>query len=642
MNNVKEFKLWETKVGEENYIYFTNVDDFFKYIEEHNGLTSYTIKDNYNVENEAEDFLDDLALKNNINLVYTDKDHPIALNHSGLFGNYISSSFFEANKEKFKEYELKKLQKSTSEKRPFIRFPSFIFSDEVLKMIVDANIGNSSIVCHEVDSDFKITDEQRKFLQENHIDFKITYRFKDSEQVSTKEIIGDYTFEELKTSKHILITLPIEQKDIDNFIYINENAVIELEGYEREKYSLEPNRNEVEYFKNIIEIMKSLESHNRKYNIKIDVKNRQLLEQSNLLNSIPNNINVTINFDRYDYDIETYQKEEEKLEKLVAGIKNSNLSPFEKYLACYNIAKKFKPYKENPNKKEQARKLKYILEDDNDYIVCLGFANLLSALLHKVGIQNQVIGVSVDTSYDKGFTVEDKSLEMAGHARNLIKIDDDKYGIHGYYLADSTFDNSMINDLYTNALLTFEQKKGSKRLERLDDTDLILDFNSKDDFNKKINYYIKKEIYDQRKYGNGEKEEFIVYAYRDLYDKIMNMLYHTNPEKYNYFYKKYDEVFKQRIIKLNILEPIAYQFLDEYADYILPLTNKKVSFDTLLEAAIVVKKEVDKKTDDEIKDWLEEAKEKNRRQQEKSFPYDYKINDNIQGIIEDTEDVKQK
>ena len=641
MKNAKEYKLWDMKALKRNYIYFTNIEEYFKYIEENNCLISYVIKDSYRVGDKTEDFLDELALDNNISLVYTDDEHPIALNHNGIYGTYISSSFFEAHKEKFKEYELKKLQKSINEKSPFISFSNIIFNDETLKMIIDSNIGNSSIVCHEIDNNFEITDEQRKILQENYIEFKVLYRFKKNEQVSTNKVFENYTFEDLKTSKNILITLPIDKRNIDNFKYIDETAIIEFEGYERDKYSLEPNRNEIAYFNNVMEVMNKLENHDRKYNIKIAVKNRKLLEKSNFLNCIPRNINIIIDCNRYDYDIERYKKEEEKLEKLVSNIKNSTLSPFEKYLACYNIAKKFKPYKENPDNREQARYLRYILEDNNEYIVCVGFANLLNALLDRVEIQNQVIGVSVDTSYDKGFTIEDKSLEMVGHARNLIKISDDKYGIYGYYLADSTWDNSMINDLYTNALLTFEQKKGSKRLESLDDIDLILDFNSKGDFNKKINYYIKKEIRDQRKYEKKE-EKSIIYAYRDLYNKIINMLYYTNPEKYNYFYQKYDEYFNQYDIKLNILEPIAYQFLDEYADYILPLTNNKVSFDTLLEAAVVIKKEVDKKTDDEIKEWLEEVKEKNQRQQERSFPYDYKINDNIQGIMDDIEDQKKK
>ena len=641
MNSVKEYKLWDIETLKKNYLYFTNVEDYFKYIEENNCLISYVIKDSYRLGNKTEDFLDDLALENNMNLVYTDNEHPIALNHDGIFCTYISSSFFETYKEKFKEYELKKLQKAIIDKNPFISFPNIIFNDEILKMIINSNIGNSNIICYEVDNNFEITEEQRKFLQENHIEFKANYRFKKNEQVSTNKVFENYTFEDIKTSELIFITLPIEKKNIANFIYINENAVIEFGGYERDKYALDTNRNEIEYFNRVKEIMNTLKNHDRKYNIKISVKNRRLLEKSNLLKTIPSNVNITIDSNSYDYDIETYKKEEEKLEKLVSNIKDSNLSPFEKYLACYNIAKKFKPYKENLNNRGQARYLRYILEDNNEYIVCVGFANLLNALLDKVEIQNQVIGVSVDTSYDKGFTIEDKSLEMVGHARNLIKIDDDKYGIHGYYLADSTWDNSMVNDLYTNALLTFEQKKGSKRLESLDDIDLILDFSSKEDFNKKINYYIKKEIRDQRKFEKNE-EKSIIYAYRDLYNKIINMLYHTNPERYNYFYTKYDGYFNQYNIKLNILEPVAYQFLDEYADYIIPLTNNKVDFNTLLEAAVVIKKEVDKKTDDEIKEWLEEVKQRNQRQQERSFPYDYKINDNIQGIIDDVEDQKLK
>ena len=42
-------------------------------------------------------------------------------------------------------------------------------------------------------------------------------------------------------------------------------------------------------------------------------------------------------------------KEEAKLEKLISPVKNSNLSPFEKYIAIYNIVKNFKEYNEAPN-----------------------------------------------------------------------------------------------------------------------------------------------------------------------------------------------------------------------------------------------------------------------------------------------------
>ena len=641
MDSVREYKLWETNIGQDKYKFFSNVDELFQYIQENQALFSYKIKNNYNIGNYEEDMLESIASRDNVNLIYVDYDHPIALSNDIIFSTYISKEFFQIHRKKFEEYELEKLKKAINEKSPFIYFTNITFNDELLDFIVNSNIGNSVITCREVDDNFVITEEQRKILKDHHIEFHASYRFKDFEQVSTNIIIGNYTFEELKTLHRVLINLPIEKSIIDNFVYINDNATIIFDGYERDKYDLNPNRNEIKYFNDIVKIMNQLSNHNKTYNIEIEVTNRQILEKSNLLKSIPSNVNITVVYERQKYDIETYIKEEEKLEKLVSDIKNSNLSPFEKCLACYNIAKKFKPYKENDDEKEKSRYLKYILQDDNEYIVCLGFSNLLKAILDRIGIPNQVIGVDVDISYDGGFSLEDKSLDMAGHARNLIKIDDDKYGIHGYYLADSTWDNSMVNDLYTNALLTFEQKKGSKRLERLDNNDLILDFSSKEDFIKKINYYLKREMNDQLHYKKS-KQEAILYGYKEIYNKIINMLYYTNPLKYNRFYGIYEKYFKDRNIKLNDLEPIAYKFLDEYAEYVLPLSNNKVDFDKLLSAVVVVKKEVEKQSEEEIKEWLEVVKIRNQRQQERSFPYDYKINDNIQGMSIDIDEKNKK
>ena len=63
-------------------------------------------------------------------------------------------------------------------------------------------------------------------------------------------------------------------------------------------------------------------------------------------------------------------EEEKKLEELVKDIKTSNLSQFEKFIAVYNIVKNYKEFKENENNRDQARALRYIL--DNEYMVCVG------------------------------------------------------------------------------------------------------------------------------------------------------------------------------------------------------------------------------------------------------------------------------
>ena len=89
---------------------------------------------------------------------------------------------------------------------------------------------------------------------------------------------------------------------------------------------------------------------------------------------------------------------------------------------------------------DKSRALRYIL--DNEYMVCVGYAKLLVELLDKVGIDATLLSVEVDTSYDDGFTLDEKIVEASGHKRAIISIDDNKYNLHGLYISDPTWDNS--------------------------------------------------------------------------------------------------------------------------------------------------------------------------------------------------------
>ena len=78
---------------------------------------------------------------------------------------------------------------------------------------------------------------------------------------------------------------------------------------------------------------------------------------------------------------------------MVKDIKTSNLSPFEKYIAVYNIVKSYKKYNyflgdEDKDQKysKHSRNINLILL--NDFIVCAGYAKLLEILLNIVGINN--------------------------------------------------------------------------------------------------------------------------------------------------------------------------------------------------------------------------------------------------------------
>lgn len=94
--------------------------------------------------------------------------------------------------------------------------------------------------------------------------------------------------------------------------------------------------------------------------------------------------------------LDNFFESEKKLWQLVGNTKN--LSPFEKFIYDYNTTKKYKQYRENKEAPSASRNLYSIL--DNEYMVCVGYSNLLGDLLDKEDIPSIDHGVSVDISYD--------------------------------------------------------------------------------------------------------------------------------------------------------------------------------------------------------------------------------------------------
>ena len=60
------------------------------------------------------------------------------------------------------------------------------------------------------------------------------------------------------------------------------------------------------------------------------------------------------------------------------------------------------------------------------------------------------------------------------------------HNIHGFYIADSTWDNDLDNDLYSNSIMTFDRKKEAYRMELLNDIDLLFDFHDLNEFKQKF------------------------------------------------------------------------------------------------------------------------------------------------------------
>ena len=624
---MKKEYLWKSN-QKENYIFFTNVKDYFTYLDNNNIELDFITKDRYIPIDDIELDLDKYAYENDIEFIYTDDNYPISFSKNKSSKTIINPIFFKKHEQAFKDYANKRFEKSLNERKANITIPNFIFSDNLLsKIINNPKTHETNFLLEEFTDNTTLTENQKELIKKNFLSFYIKNRFYPSEKISSKYLVKYYTIYTLKTAKEIPIELPISKEEINNLSYVGCNNQIIL------SLSPEVKQDELNYYNMIKEIFNTLKNNIKSYNITIKVSNRELLKESKLLENIPSNINLTIDNNRYKYDVASYQIEEQKLEKLISHIKNSNLSPFEKYIAIYNIVKNYKPYKESSNigmgkECDKSRVLKYVLDEDNDCIVCEGFSKLLKELLIKVGIPTQELITFIDVTREPDYKENESSL--IGHDRNLVKIDDDKYNIHGYYITDSTWDNSMKYDLYLNCIMTFDRKKEARRLEELTNEDILLDFHNFEEFQTKINFYLRRKI---QELNYKTEEEKILMAYILLYKNILKTIKNLDYQEYCYLYDKYNKYFSNYYIKLKELDIIASNMLTEYANYILPLTNNKVSKQTILVASTIVKRKIDKYNDEEITAWLNQIVIDNQKVEEYTLPYEYDPNNKLEAYV---------
>ena len=111
-----------------------------------------------------------------------------------------------------------------------------------------------------------------------------------------------------------------------------------------------------------------------------------------------------------------------KLKNLINNIKDSLLSPFEKFISVYSFVTNYKLYKLGDEKYFDIGRSPYLFLND-EYINCVGICQLLCILCRQIGIKITM------------FAEEEKE-----HAICYFYIQDDKYGIDGYFSTDPTND----------------------------------------------------------------------------------------------------------------------------------------------------------------------------------------------------------
>ena len=154
---------------------------------------------------------------------------------------------------------------------------------------------------------------------------------------------------------------------------------------------------------------------------------KTLVELYNGLQEKGIDLNFALISEYVEVGIEKAIEASRKLNDWVREIKSARrngkeLSPYEKYLYAYDIVTKFSYNEEEKDQNhDMSRHLITVLTGDK--IVCAGYANLLSEICNQLGITCCTQGVNKN------------------HAICYVRIDDDKWDIHGIYASDPTADS---------------------------------------------------------------------------------------------------------------------------------------------------------------------------------------------------------
>lgn len=573
-------ELWNLKNS--GYSYYYDISSFIDAIRRGEFQYDFSFKDSYVCGEEVSNPLEQSALQEKNNIIYTDEKHPICL---GIFESFINRSFFERHK----DIIVKEIRKKMVSELPynFIIINKYLLSTDLLRQLIKKYNGQRFIF-----KDVILNDEQINLLRKNHIYAdQIIGGIK--KNICTNLAYNFYTFDDLEKSINIVVDSQIKEEEIDNFKGID-NLIITIDNVE--DY-------EDDYFKKVTKILSRFDSLNTKLTIRIKCNRRSFLNKYiDLINL--SNITLLINNDFYDYPLSEYKDEEALLNSMVKNINNGGLTPFEKYVAVYNIVKNYKPYKEVDEEENfsLSRDMRYILK--NDYMVCVGYSKLLRELLDKVGIESFVYFTSIDTSYDDGFTLEDKPLELCRHARVVVKLTDSEYDINGIYISDPTWDNNINIDKYSNMIMPFDYMQKSRSLFKLEDVDYILDVHSLEEFYYKVNLLLGKKIslkFD--KFLNKGYQEITMDSCYEIIYLITNTIKGIDYEKYNEINEIWDYIFKE-----NNFESFMnyYDFFIKYIGaYIVSRTNKEIGKNTIIRGIVSSKIKTYKLSCEEINDYIE-------------------------------------
>lgn len=206
---------------------------------------------------------------------------------------------------------------------------------------------------------------------------------------------------------------------------------------------------------------------------------------------------IVVHYQEYggDIDINTLYNTSCQINYITKKIKKYNLSPLERIMIVYDIAKNNFYQKEDRRENYLvSRTLDNVLK--SNYIVCVGYVAIVNAMLKNLDIN--ATPIICETKKDK-------------HCRSMIYLNDSKYKVNGTYILDPTWDSKKNKDQdnvdkYNYFLLPIEiaEKTATTKilpilklslndLIKLESTDdyLECDIQQKAEKNFEMQYYLK-------------------------------------------------------------------------------------------------------------------------------------------------------
>lgn len=546
-----------------DYIFTDNITDLINFIKEKDYyVADIEVKDSYSLNDDATSNLDMIFLEDNLSVKYTDETHPIIIYPYSTFPVVVFPDFFNKYKDlllKIKtEQDIEKIQGKKNARR---KVESTIIINEKFNNLVDIiDYIDDDCNCLIRIENIKLDDVILKKLRSKKINIEYFDENDKKIIISSKYAILYYTYESLKEYKKIIIDETITARDISNLLLVPDDTIIEW------KFSGDSIIKSEDY-NSIEKALDYLEKNGKKNTVRIHVPKRVPFSQTNLYLKSYQNPRVIVHNGESDYTLYSYVENDLYLSYLVNDIKNSNLTPYEKYMQVYNLVKNFKPYRDNPDDLDAPRSLKYIV--DNKYIVCAGFANLLIALLEKVGINAYYYSVEIkETGQEKDYS---------RHARVIVNLTDKKYGIDGYYIADPTWDNSLKNNFLTHSTITFEESTQENETFK-DNLELeLFNINSIYEYIERVKKILSKDEYNS-----------IEFRYKDFVQKILDIFKELNPSYYKLLQNKHQDLMNDmKSFNPKFDENIYKAFIFEIGSHILTKTNKIVDRQKVVQASVM-------------------------------------------------------